>query len=151
MSHYSYGASGPIAFSTFDIWANNVSNDTNAGIDNALSDWYPTQSAPYQASTLLGTDCFYGSVSAGTGGTVSLSSPYTVAATSSFTIKNMDLGVNNPVIVASATYPYTFNSWRTAAGGGGSSISTSASYTITTATTQVTTFYAYFTTTHITP
>lgn len=151
MSYYSYGASGPINFSTFDIWANNVSSDTNAGIDNALSDWYPAQSAPYQASTLLGADCFYGSFVADTGGTISMSSPYTVTSTTSFTCKNLDLGVYNPTVVASATYPYTFHSWRTASGGGGTQITTSATLTVTTGTTQSTTYYAYFTTTHVTP
>ena len=150
MSHHTYGANN-IAFSSFDIWANNVASDTNAGIDNALDDFYPAQSAPFSVSTLRNTDIFYGGVTAGTGGTVSLSSPYTVGATSSFTIKNMDLGANNPVIVANATYPYDFDSWRTASGGGGSQISTSASLTITTSTTQVTTFYAHFTTTHSSP
>lgn len=151
MSYYSYGASGPINFSTFDIWANNVSSDTNAGIDNALSDWYPAQSAPYQASTLLGTDCFYGSFVANTGGTISMTSPYTVTSTTSFTCKNLDLGVYNPTVVASATYPYTFHSWRTGSGGGGTQITTSATLTVTTGTTQSTTYYAYFTTTHVTP
>jgi hypothetical protein len=151
MSYHSYGAPGPIAFSTFDIWANNVASDTNAGIDNALSDWYPTQAAPYEASTLLGTDCFYGSAVANTGGTISLTAPYSVGSTTSITIKNMDLGVNNPTLVASATYPYTFHSWRTATAGGGTQITTNATLTITTATTQATTYYAYFTTTHVTP
>lgn len=151
MSYHSYGASGPIAFSTFDIWANNVASDTNTGIDNALSDWYPTQSAPYEASTLLGTDCFYGSAVANTGGTISLTAPYSVGSTTSITIKNMDLGVNNPTLVASATYPYTFHSWRTATAGGGTQITTNATLTITTGTTQATTYYAYFTTTHVTP
>ena len=151
MSYHSYGASGPIAFSTFDIWANNVASDTNAGIDNALSDWYPTQAAPYEASTLLGTECFYGSAVANTGGTISLTAPYSVGSTTSITIKNMDLGVNNPTLVASATYPYTFHSWRTATAGGGTQITTNATLTITTVTTQATTYYAYFTTTHQTP
>ena len=152
MSYYSYGASGPIAFSTFDIWANNVTSDTNAGIDNALSDWYPAQSAPYAASTLLGTDCFYGSATANTGGSISMTSPYTVsAATGTIVIKNMDLGVYNPTLVASATYPYTFHSWRTGSGGGGTQITTSTTLTITTGTTQSTNYYAYFTTTHVTP
>ena len=151
MSYHSYGASGPIAFSTFDIWANNVASDTNAGIDNALSDWYPTQAAPYEASTLLGTYCFYGSAVANTGGTISLTAPYSVGSTTSITIKNMDLGVNNPTLVASATYPYTFHSWRTATAGGGTQITTNATLTITTVTTQATTYYAYFTTTHQTP
>ena len=147
MSYYSYGASGPINFSTFDTWANNVSSDTNAGIDNALSDWYPTQSAPYQASVLLGADCFYGSIVAGTGGQVSLTSPYSVSATSSITVKNFDIGVYSLTMVAVPTYPYVFHSWRTANSGGGSSLSTSATYTISganTSTGNYSTWYAYF-------
>ena len=153
MSYHSYSASGPIEFSTFDIWANNVSSDTNAGIDNALSDWYPAQSAPYQASTLLGTDCFYGTFVANTGGTISISTGAMASSASSTNIvcKNMDLGVYNPSVVASATYPYSFHSWRTGTNGGGSQVTTSATLTVTTGTTQATTYYAYFTTTHVTP
>jgi hypothetical protein len=151
MSYTNYG-SGEIAFSTFDTWANNVTSDVNSGIDNALSDWYPAQSAQYSVSFIRSKNIFYGSMACGTGGTISLTAPYTVTATTSTVqIKNMDLGVNNPTLVASATYPYTFHSWRTAASGGGSSVTASATLTITTGTTQATTYYAYFTTTHITP
>lgn len=151
MSYHSYSSGGPVAFSTFDIWANNVSSDTNANLPSALGDWYPTQSAPWSASTLLGTDCFYGSAVANTGGTISLSAPYSIGSSTSFTIKNMDLGVYNPTLVASATYPYTFHSWRTGNNGGGSQVTTSSTLTITTGTTQATTYYAYFTTTHVSP
>ena len=151
MSYHSYGANN-IEYSTFDIWSNNVSENANAQLDTALGDFYPTQAAPFQTSTLQNTDLFYGQATAGTGGTIALTNPYSVGATSgTMTIKNMDLGVNNPTIVASATYPYTFDSWRNAAGGGGSSISTNATLTITTSTTQATHYYAHFTTTHVTP
>lgn len=151
MSYLNYG-SGAIAFSTFDTWANNVTSDVNSGIDNALSTWYPAQSAPYSVSFIRNKNIFYGSIACGTGGTISLTAPYAVAATTATTvIKNMDLGVNNPTLVATPTYPYTFHSWRTAAAGLGTQVSTSATLTITTATTQATTYYAYFTTTHITP
>lgn len=153
MSYHSYGASGPINFSTFDIWANNVSSDTNAGIDNALSDWYPAQSAPYQASLLLGASCFYGTFVAETGGTISITTAGMASSSTTTNIvgKNMDLTSDNPSVVASASYPYTFHSWRTASGGGGTQVTTSATLTITTGTTQSTTYYAYFTTTHVTP
>ena len=146
MAYHSYSASGPIAFSTFDTWANNVSSDTGAGIDNALSDWYPAQSAPYNASTLLGADCFYGSIVAGTGGQVQLSAPYSVGSSSSITVKNFDIGVYSLTMVAVPTYPYVFHSWRTANSGGGSSLSTSTSYTIsgTGTSTSYSTWYAYF-------
>jgi len=145
MSYHSYGTTN-IAFSTFDIWANNVSSDTNAGIDNALSDWYPTQSAPYQVSTLSGADCFYGTIAAGTGGQVQLSSPYTVGSSSSITVKNFDIGVYTLSMVAVPTYPYVFHSWRTAASGGGTQLSTSTTYSISGANTSTSysTYYAYF-------
>jgi len=145
MSYYSYGTTN-IAFSTFDIWANNVSSDTNAGIDNALSDWYPTQSAPYQVSTLLGADCFYGGAATNDGakGKVSMTSPYSIGDSNSFTVKNFDLGAYTLTFVANDVYPYNFHSWRTANNGGGSQLTTSTTLTITTATTQLTTYYAYF-------
>jgi len=155
MAVYTYGNPGPINFSTFDIWANNVSSDTNAGIDNALSDWYPTQSAPFQASTLSGAYVFYGSVAAGTGGSVALTAPYSVGSTSSFTVKNFNLGAYSLTLTASATYPYTFHSWRTSSGGGGTQLSTSSTLTISNGSSSTlknpTTYYAYFTTTHINP
>lgn len=151
MSYHTYGATN-IAYSTFDTWANNVASDTNAQLDTALNDFHPSQSAPFSVSTLQNTDVFYGSATAGTGGTIELTNPYSVGATSgTIVIKNMDLGENNPTLVASATYPYTFDSWRSASGGGGSQISTNATLTITTSTTQATVYYAHFTTTHVTP
>lgn len=154
MAYYGpYGASGPIEFSTFDTWANDVSSDTNTGIDNALSDWYPAQSAPYQASTLLGTYPFYGSFVANTGGTIAINYTYLVrsSTTTNIVLKNFNLNAYNPTVTATATYPYTFHSWRTASGGGGSSITTSTALTVSTSTTNITTYYAYFTTTHVTP
>lgn len=149
MAVYSYSNPGPIAFSTFDTWANNVSSDVNSGIDNALIDWFPTQSAPYSTSILSGAKIFYGNVVAGTGGSVGLSAPYSVGSTPSFGVKNLNLNVYSLTLIASTTYPYTFHSWRTADNGGGTQLSTSSTYTLTgTTATSVTTFYAYFTTTH---
>ena len=60
MSYHSYGANN-IDFDSFEIWANNVSSDANVTIADALDDFYPAQSAPWQASTLQNTDLFYGS------------------------------------------------------------------------------------------
>ena len=151
MSRYTYGASGPIEFSTFDIWSNTVSSDTNATLGTALADFYPTQTTPNQASLLLDASIFYGSVVAGTGGTVSLTAPYSVGATTSIAVRNFDTNDYSLTLVAAATYPYTFHSWRTAAGGGGTQLSTSATYTPTNAALDTATFYAYFTTTHISP
>jgi len=156
MAVYIYSNPGPIAFSTFDIWANNVSSDTNAGIDNALSDWYPAQSAPYSTSILSGAKVFYGSVVAGTGGNVQLNAPYSIGASSSFTVKNFNMNIYSLTLQANTTYPYTFHSWRTAPNGGGSQLTTSQYYTLTgsgfsSSTANYGTYYAYFTTTHIAP
>lgn len=152
MAVYTYGNSGPIAWSTFDTWANNVTSDTNATLPNALSDWYPTQAAPYSASFLLGTSIYYGNVQAGIGGVVGMTAPYTVSNTTSFGIKNLSLNTYSITLTASATYPYTFHSWRTATGGGGTQLTTSSTLTLTSSThTAVTTFHAYFTTTHVSP
>lgn len=151
MSRHTYGAAGPIDYSTFDTWSNTVSSDSNVTLENALGDFYPIQTAPWQASLLLDSAIFYGGVVAGTGGTVSLTAPYSVGATTSITLKNFDTNDYSLTLVASATYPYTFNSWRTASGGGGSQLSTSATYTPTGGALDTATFYAYFTTTHISP
>jgi hypothetical protein len=151
MAYIQYSNPGQVAMSTTG-WANNVSNSTdNVSLEDIFSDWYPAQTAPYSLGYLRGKDIFYGRVLCGTGGSISLSQPYTVAATTSeILIKNMDLAAYNPVIVATPTYPYTFHSWRTSAGGQGTQISTSATLTLTTGFTSEY-FYAYFTTTHVTP
>lgn len=142
----------PVSFSSFDTWSNNIASDSNVALSSAMGDMFPNQSAPYSVSTLTNESIFYGTVTAGTGGTVSMTAPYTVSATTSFNAKNVIISDYNITIVATATYPYAFNSWRTAAGGGGSSLSTSATLTLTAAShTSVTTFYAYFTTTHVSP
>lgn len=142
----------PVSFSSFDTWSNNIASDSNVALSSAMGDMSPAQSAPYSVSTLTNESIFYGTVTADTGGTVSMTAPYTVSATTSFNAKNVIISDSNITIVATATYPYAFNSWRTAAAGGGSSLSTSATLTLTAAShTSVTTFYAYFTTTHVSP
>ena len=144
--------SGNVNFGSFDTWSNNISSDSNVDLDSAMGDMYPAQSAPYNVSTLNNESIFYGTFTAGTGGTVSLTAPYTVSATTSFTAKNVIISDHNVTAVATASYPYAFNSWRTASGGGGSSLSTSATLTLdASAHTGVTVFYAYFTTTHVDP
>ena len=152
MSYYSYGSSN-IGFNTFPTWANNVSGATNITLPNALSDFYPAQSAPYSASVLVSANIFYGSFVANTGGTIALTQTYLASSSSStsITLKNFNLSAYNPTVTATATYPYTFHSWRTGSGGGGTQITTSTALTVSTSTTQATTYYAYFTTTHVTP
>lgn len=152
MAVFTYSSPGPIAFNTFDTWANNVSSDVNASLTNALGDWYPTQAAPYSASLLSGAKIFYGGVQAAIGGTVGMTAPYTISNTTSFGIKNLNLNTYSITLTASATYPYTFHSWRSATGGGGTQLSTSSTLTLTgTSHTTVNTFHAWFTTTHVSP
>lgn len=151
MAVYTYGASD-ISVGTFNTWANNVAAQANTSLSGSLSDFFPADSAPFQVSDIQSTDIFYGTITAENGGTVALSSPYTVDATTSITVKNFAIDTYSLTIVASATYPYTFHSWRDASGGGGSQLSTNATLTLTdTDYTSVTVFYAYFTTSHIDP
>ncbi len=151
MSRKAYGSSN-INWGSFDEWSNNIGSDSNVSISSAKGDMYPAQTSPWSASTLRNTTIFKGKVWADTGGTVSMTAPYTVSGTSSFTVKNVFISSYNITIVATASYPWTFHSWRTASGGGGSSISTSATFTITNGTeADHANYYAYFTTTHVNP
>lgn len=152
MAVYTYGANN-ISFQTFQTWSNNVSAQANTSLATAVNDFYPSNAAPFQVSEFApSTSIFYANITADTGGTVALSAPYTVAATTSFTVKNLLISTYSVTIVASANYPYTFDSWRDATGGGGNQLSTSATLTLTDVDhTGVTTFYAYFTTSHINP
>lgn len=156
MARYIYGSTDPVAWSQFKDWSNNISTNSNVSIATAKGDMYPVQSAPWAASTLRGSTIWYGSIHGQATGTgyVSVSAPYTVGnTTGTINIKNIFLNSYNLTIVATATYPYTFHSWRTAANGGGTSLSTSSSLTITNAAgvADYVNIYAYFTTTHITP
>ena len=153
MARFTYGTNN-IEYQTFNSWSNALdsSNTTNISASVAFSEFIPDQSGSYAASFLQGSSIFYGSVIAGTGGNVDISAPYTVAATNNITVKNVN--VTNTSITANATtsYPYVFDSWRTAAGGGGSQISTNATITITDAAiADHSAYYAHFTTTHIDP
>ena len=152
MAVYTYGSNN-ISFDTFRTWSNSVSAQANTSLTTAVNDFHPANAAPYQVSEFApNTSIFYGAVFAGTGGSVSMTAPYTVGATSSFTVKNVLISTYSITLVASTAYPYTFHSWRTAAGGGGSQLSTSATLTLNSGThTSVVNFYAYFTTTHVTP
>lgn len=152
MAVYTYGANN-ITFSSFETWSNSITTSLNIELDLAVNDFHPANSAPFEVSEFApNTSIFYGNIVANTGGTVALTAPYTVAATSSITVKNFLISTYSLTMVASATYPYTFDSWRDATGGGGTSLSTNSTLTLTAGDhTSVTTFYAYFTTTHISP
>lgn len=153
MAVYSYGSNNA-KFSTFPTWSNNIAvGNNNIELSNAVGDMYPANSAPFSVSEFFpNKSIFFGTIVAETGGTVSISSPYTVGATSSITVKNVIISDYSITIVATANYPYTFHSWRDASGGGGNSLSTSSTLTLTeTMHTDVETFYAYFSTTHINP
>lgn len=152
MAVFTYGANN-ISFDTFRTWSNSVSVQANTSLATAVNDFNPANVAPFQVSEFApSTSIFYGGVLAGTGGTVSLTAPYTVSATSSFTVKNLLISSFSVTMVAAAAYPYVFNSWRTAPAGGGSQISTSATLTLNSGDqTGTVNFYAHFTTTHITP
>jgi hypothetical protein len=148
MAIYTYGSSN-IAFNTFQTWANNVNGSTNITLSDATSDFAPANSAPFSVSEFApNTVIFYGSLSAGTGGQVSVTAPYTSGTASSITVKNVLLSSYSVSITAVQTYPYVFHSWRTAASGGGTQLSTSATLTISTASSSTIkdtgTYYAYF-------
>lgn len=152
MSRKAYGTTG-INWGSFDEWSNNVASDSNTSITTAVGDMFPAQTTPHAASELASKTIFKGKVWAETGGTVAMSAPYTVAATSSsFVCKNIIISSYNITLVATASYPWTFHSWRTASGGGGSSLSTSATWTFGNDTNaDYANYYAYFTTTHLNP
>ena len=161
MSVFSYTTTN-VQFSTFDVWSNaGFTANTNINLSNVLTDAHPAESAPNSVSEIYNTSWLYGAVTVETGGTAQVTSPYTgasIAAGSSQTLKNVNLGLSNCTITATATYPYPFHSFRDASGGGGTALSTSGqgtgtgTITLTSANhTGVGTFYVYFTTTHISP
>lgn len=160
MAVYSYGSTG-ISFSTFDVWSNMYSSNSNISLQTVLNNLYPSATPPNKSvgGELRNNSFLYGSVVAGSGGTVSVTGGYTEAATSSFTLKNVSFNdISSITITATATYPFQFHSFRTAANGGGTSLSTTGQGTTTgtitltsTAHTGVGTFYAYFDSTHSDP
>ncbi len=152
MSRRAYG-SNDINWGSFDDWSNNISSDSNVSLASSQGDMHPGRTSPFSISTIRSQTIFKGKVWAGTGGTVSMTAPYTVSATSSsFVVKNFFINASNITIVATASYPWTFNSWRTAAGGGGSQISTSATFTFgNDGNADHANYYAWFTTTHSNP
>jgi hypothetical protein len=152
MSRKTYSGAN-INWGSFDEWSNSVSSDSNTSIGTAMNDMFPANSAPFSASELANSTIFKGVIRAQTGGTVAMTAPYTVAATSgNITVKNVFLNAYNITIVAAATYPWTFSAWRSGAGATGDVISTSATFTITNSSNaDYANYYAYFTTTHLNP
>lgn len=152
MSRKTYGAND-VNWGSFDEWSTSISSDSNTSIATAMNNMFPANTSPFSASELRNSTIFKGTIRSQTGGTVALTAPYTVTATSgNITVKNVFLNSYSITIVAAATYPYTFHSWRTATGAGGSQISTSATLTITNSSNaDYSDWYAYFTTTHINP
>ena len=152
MSRKTYSGAN-INWGSFDEWSTAVSSDSNTSISTAMGNMFPANTSPFSASELANSTIFKGTITPQTGGTVSITEPYSVAATgSSITVKNVFLNAYNITIVAAATYPWTFSAWRSAEGAGGVAISTSATFTITnSANADYSIYYAYFTTTHSNP
>ena len=152
MSRKTYSGAN-INWGSFDEWSTAVSSDSNTSIATAMGNMFPANTSPFSASELANSTIFKGTITPQTGGTVSITAPYSVSATgSSITVKNVFLNAYNITIVAAATYPWTFSAWRSAAGAGGVAISTSATFTITnSADADYSIYYAYFTTTHLNP
>jgi hypothetical protein len=118
-------------------------------MNNALGDASPANSNPTQASEIYNNNWFHGQVQVSTGGYVDLAAgSYTINdITTTTTIKNVNLDLNNLVLTAdeAAAYPRTFVRWR-AGGSGGTEIQTAEILTLTSATqTSTTVFYAEFT------
>jgi hypothetical protein len=153
MAQHNYTTS--VNFGTFDTWANNISSDSNVSLETANNDFSPDRSSgPFELSDFQNQSIFYGVMHAATGGTVQVIGPYTGTSIGegSQTIKNVLIDSSNVVLRATAEYPYTFHSWRTAADGEGDQLSTNATLTITDGDhSSVVNFYAHFTTTHSSP
>lgn len=148
MAVQNYGTTN-ISFSSFDTWSNNVSSDSNVTMNDALGDASPANSNPTAASEIYNRDWFYGELQVSTGGFVDVSAgDYSLSDVSSTTtLKNVDLSLNNISLTAdeSAAYPRTFVRWR-AGGSGGTQISTNTTLTLTSGDeTSTTVFYAEFT------
>jgi len=155
MAQHNYGAED-VSFSTFDTWANNIASDSNVSLQTANNDFSPSRTTgPYEVSDFAGQSIFYGNLYVGVGGTAIVSGPYTsatVAAEGSLEILNVLIDSTNVRLTATATYPYTFHSWRDASDGGGNQLGTSTNLTITDGDhSSVVNFYAYFTTEHSDP
>ena len=72
MAVHTYGTTN-VSFSSFDIWSNGVSSDSNVTMNNALTDATPSNSNPTSASEIYNNNWFYGSLQISTGGYVAVS------------------------------------------------------------------------------
>ena len=151
MARFTYGANN-VEYQTFSSWSNALADNNNISASIAYSEFIPDQSGSYAASFLQNSSIFYGSVIGGHGGNVAITAPYTVSATKTITVKNVNITNTSIGLSATTSYPYVFNSWRTAASGSGDAISTNADITITDDTAaDHDVYYAHFTTTHVDP
>lgn len=157
MAVASYGSTN-ISMNGVDIWHNDI-GASGVSFNTLFTGLTPADSQPHQASELRNNAFLYGSVQAGTGGTVSVTSGYSQGAATSFNLENVNFNsISSITITATATYPYTFHSFRDSSGGGGSALSTTGAgtttgtITLTSSThTSVQVFHAHFTTTHSSP
>lgn len=149
-----------ISFSSFDTWSNQFSSDSNVSLNTLMDNLEPADTPPHQVSELRNNSFLYGNVIADTGGTFQITAGYsTSAGLTSHTLHNVNFNsVASITVTATAAYPYTFHSFRTAAGGGGSILSSTGQGTTTGAYTidsgeanYFTTLYVYFSTTHSNP
>jgi hypothetical protein len=145
---------------TIDAWHNHFSSNSNLSMNGIFTTLEPADSQPHSLSELRGNDFLYGTVTPETGGSISVTSGYTLAAqTTVHSLKNVNFGsLASITITATATYPYVFHSFRDTAGGAGSAQSTSGAGTTTgtitlTSSTHVgvPNFYAYFDSSHSDP
>ena len=151
MARFTYGANN-VEYQTFSSWSNALADNNNVSASTAYSEFIPDQSGSYAASFLQNSSIFYGSVIGGHGGNVAVTAPYTVSATKTITVKNVNITNTSIGLEATTSYPYVFDSWRTAASGSGTAISTNATITLTDdSDADHNVYYAHFTTTHVDP
>ena len=106
MAVHTYGTTN-IAFSSFDIWSNNVASDSNVTMNDALGDAVPSNSNPTSASEIYNNNWFYGTLQVSTGGFVDISTTgYSVADSQGATIKNVNLDESNLTLTADETAAY---------------------------------------------
>ena len=160
MAVYSYAANAAVSMATIDAWHNDFSSNSNLSMNDIFTTLEPVDSQPHSLSELRGNDFLYGTVTPETGGSISVTSGYTLAAqTTVHTLKNVNFGsLASITITATATYPYVFHSFRDAASGGGNALSTSGTgtttgtLTLTSSTvTSAVNIYAYFNSSHTDP
>ena len=97
MAVHTYGTTN-ISFSSFDIWSNGVSSDSNVTMNNALTDAAPANSNPTAASEIYNNNWFYGSLQVSTGGYVDVSAgSYSLTDVSTTTTLKNHVNVNQKI------------------------------------------------------